>query len=106
MTVSAFRVKSDVSGKVGLIQPKGDLDLASADVLASEVKRHLDGNESETIVIDMSGVPFVDSTGLRILIQARKLAEEREVELRVERPSPQLARLVELTRTAETLNLV
>lgn len=87
------------------MHPSGDLDLASAQVLADEIERARSRTGVERIVIDMSAVPFVDSTGLRILIEAAEGSREQGIEMTLERPSAQFLRLVELTKTDSILQL-
>ncbi len=78
----------------------GDLDIASAPLL----ERHLDdaataGNAR--VVVDLSDVEFLDSTGLRLLLTARERLQERGQELRLRRGRPAVRRLFESTHTAE-----
>lgn len=78
----------------------GDLDIASAPAL----KRHLDDaatTGSGRVVVDLSEVEFLDSTGLRVLLTARQRLHERGQELRLRPGPPVVQRLFELTQTAE-----
>lgn len=103
--MSSFRVTSEVSGETSFVQPTGELDLSTAEILAKEIESSIAKPGTSKIVIDMSGVPFVDSTGLRILIEGGEKAAQRSLEFSLERPSPQFARLIELTKTAGVLNI-
>lgn len=100
-----FQTNLRRSGEHCLIQPIGDLDLASASVFSDAFSEACKDDAVERITVDLSGVPFVDSTGLRILIESANLAETAEVALAFERPSPQLSRLLELTKTSSVLPL-
>jgi anti-sigma B factor antagonist len=54
----------------------GELDLASADELDAVIR---DAEETEVgqIVVDLSGVSFLDSTGLRALLSAKMRSDGR-----------------------------
>ena len=51
----------------------GELDLASEADVSAELTRRLAENPA-VFVIDLSGLEFIDSTGLRVLMTARKTA--------------------------------
>jgi anti-sigma B factor antagonist len=53
----------------------GAVDVATADALAA----HIEAAEAErpaTVVVDLREVSFIDSTGLRVLVQANARARE------------------------------
>ena len=81
-----------------VVEAIGELDLYSADVLEREVSLlHADGHDR--IVVDLRGVEFIDSTGLRLLIGLHRNAqrEGRSLSL-VPGPRP-VQRIFELTAT-------
>ena len=76
----------------------GELDLHSAPVLEEEVSRLRVGGH-ERVVVDLSGVEFIDSTGLRLLIGLHRAAQ-REGRAITLVPGPrQVQRIFELTAT-------
>lgn len=101
----SFAIKSKQAGETLLVRPAGDLDLSTAEVFADELKRIDETGDVTRIVVDMSAVPFVDSTGLRILLEGVELGQERGIDVTFESPMPQLRRLVDLTKTGTLLNL-
>ena len=54
-------------------------------------------------ILDLSGVEFIDVTGLRVLLQARERARRAGVELAVVHASRGVRRLLSLTGTTELL---
>jgi anti-sigma B factor antagonist len=76
----------------------GDLDLESAEDLEREV-RQLRGRGVVRVVIDLRGVEFLDSTGLRVLISLRNDAKRQRQELCLVRPAPSVRRVFTLTGT-------
>jgi anti-sigma B factor antagonist len=79
----------------------GDLDLMSADSLRNAVAKALQGPK-RPLVFELSGLHFIDSAGLAVLIEAASSAES--VELRA--PSPAVRRAVELTGLSDVLTVV
>jgi len=72
----------------------GDIDAAGVDSLVS----HLDplpGSGSE-IVIDLSDVAFIDSSGFRALIEAHQRAERIGRQVVMADPSPAVRRLFDI----------
>jgi anti-anti-sigma factor len=62
----------------GVVRLSGELDLATADILSQTVASCLDGQQP---VLDFSQVTFVDSTGIRAILQLAH-AKGRTVVLR------------------------
>jgi anti-anti-sigma factor len=56
-----------------IVRLAGEFDLACEEPFQEEFGLVLDGNV-ETLVLDLRGLEFMDSTGLRILIQINALA--------------------------------
>ena len=54
----------------------GELDTASADELDGVI-RDAEGSEVELIVLDLSDVSFMDSTGLNLLLEAKRRNDAR-----------------------------
>lgn len=73
----------------------GEIDLATA----HRLEAILDGLDTSPVVLDMTNVDFVDSTGLKVLIAARRTRPD----LRVVNPSRALRRLLEVTGTAQII---
>ena len=75
------------------VVPGGDLDLACADALEDEV-RELRRSGFERVVIDLRGVEFMDSTGLRVLLSLRNDAKRDGVSRRSRPDRPRSCALV------------
>jgi anti-sigma B factor antagonist len=65
----------------------GEIDLACADELREQL-RALTPSASRTGVVDLSGVTFLDSSGLGVLIAAKKHAVATDTDLALADPSP------------------
>jgi anti-sigma B factor antagonist len=78
----------------------GELDIASAPALEQAVE-DFGSSIPKRLVIDLTEVTFMDSTGLRALLLARQRTEAADQEL-VLRPGPrQVQRVLELSGTLE-----
>jgi anti-sigma B factor antagonist len=94
-------IRTRLESNVTVIAVSGELDLASADQLDKAIR---DAEQSATgwIVIDLEDLGFMDSTGLGVLLQARRRASENGDRLRfVCSRHEQVTRLLSLTDTTE-----
>ena len=71
----------------------GDLDLVTSEELRAELERHA----GQSVVLDLSEVDFVDSTGLVLLMESAR-ADGARLALR-RGVSPPVARLLQVTKT-------
>lgn len=88
-----------------MIAVAGELDLASGPELEAELER-VAGPDTRLLVIDLSGLDFMDSTGLSIIVRAHQRLGGQGCELGLVRGSPQVQRLLDLTGVAERLRIV
>jgi anti-sigma B factor antagonist len=83
----------------------GELDMASAPLLQRAVE-NVELARRPLLVLDLERLEFIDSTGLRIILSARKRCQDRDQELAVTRGSQQVERLLSVTGMAEHLRTV
>lgn len=69
--VAPFRVRSSHDAGTRLISLFGELDLATAPTLAVELE-DARAAHATVIVLDMRELEFIDSTGLRLILQAHR----------------------------------
>jgi anti-sigma B factor antagonist len=79
---------------------RGELDLTSVPQFEREL-REAEATNPRLLVIDLSGLDFMDSTGLRALLQARERAKGDQHELMLRRGPRQVQRVLELTKTLD-----
>lgn len=91
-----FSVTTEPDGKGFILELYGELDVASAPLLEKQIKRLQWGGASR-IVLDLSGLDFVDSSGLHVLIRAHRRCLDGQLTLL--RGSRRVHRVFELTRT-------
>jgi anti-anti-sigma factor len=93
-----LRVTAEPVGDARLIRAVGEIDLVTVDAL----RRELDGAREEvaTVVLDLSGVTFIDSTGLHLLLEASRNSAAGDWAF-VVRPSVVVQRLIEVSGTGD-----
>ncbi|MEW9531613.1 STAS domain-containing protein [Microbispora sp. NPDC049125] len=65
-------IPHDVAGQVLAIALNGSLDFSNAEELRADLESALSDDHRE-LVLDMTGVDFCDSTGIRVLLSVRTL---------------------------------
>ena len=79
----------------------GEIDAHTAPEITAVVSR----SEADSLEIDLSGVEFVDSSGLRALIEVHQLFESSGRSLTLVRPSPIVARLFDISGVDDYLHV-
>lgn len=79
---------------------RGELDLATADVVRESLREALAGSYQE-VVVDLTGLTFIDSTGIGILISA--IAEDKGVLRFIPSQAPAVSRVLRLTGVEDRL---
>jgi anti-sigma B factor antagonist len=88
-------------GSARTLHVVGEIDLATAPALEQAVADAADG--AEQVAVDLGGVRFIDSTGLRVLLSSQQRADADGVEVRVVEASEVARRLFDLTGTTARL---
>ena len=86
----------------GVVRAVGEVDASTCGQL-DERLRALDGAEPASV--DLSAVTFMDSSGLRVLIEHHYLRAERGYSLTVVNPSRPVRRLLEITGLDVVMNV-
>jgi anti-sigma B factor antagonist len=71
----------------------GEIDAHTAPTLAAAI----DGYAGDQLSLDLSGVEFVDSSGLRVLIESHQRLQDGGRQLRIVSPSPTVQRLFQIS---------
>lgn len=92
-------------GDTAIVELHGELDLASSPAFSAQLEQ-TEAAAPSTIVIDLSELAFMDSTGLRSILMARERCDEQGRRFAVVPGGRQVARLLEIARVDEHLNLI
>jgi len=103
--VSRLRLSTSVIDATAVIELEGELDLAGANALEQELATpEVDGTGA--IVLDLRGVNFMDSSGLRVIAVTLQDAQERGRRFALVPGAAQVMRVFDITRMRERLEFV
>lgn len=102
---SLFEIESDWRGEGVRVAVFGELDLATSPRLEHEMQAVL-GREPHSVTIDLSGLAFVDSSGLRVLIALNELSQAQGWELRLVAPSERARAVFRISGAEEHLPFI
>jgi anti-sigma B factor antagonist len=79
-----------------VLEVRGELDFATAGALRAEL---LDASRDDapTVALDLSGVGFIDSTGVSLLVQAKRRLDDAGRTLVLRSPSERVRRVLDLS---------
>jgi anti-anti-sigma factor len=101
--VSTFQATVVAGSDPAQLQVSGDLDLASADQLLTTATTAAGSGTS--LAMDLSGVTFIDSTGLGVLIKVKNSLVARGGDLELTATSLQVDRVMTLTGLADVFGV-
>jgi anti-anti-sigma factor len=92
-------------GGVRVIALGGEFDLAGVQRFEAELQR-LEGESPDVLVVDLTELQFMDSSGLRALVMADQRAQKAGRRLAIVPGPPPVRRVFEITALDERLDLV
>ena len=93
----ALEIKIERAGQNARIRLKGQLDTDTA----PEFRPTLDEMRESTpaaVVVEMSGLDYLSSAGLRCLFQLRKIVKGKGGRMLISKPSPQVRKVLEIVK--------
>ena len=103
--MSIFDLKTTEEGRTARIAFIGELDLASSKRVEEERER-VERAGPEQIVLDLRGLSFMDSTGLRLITSADTRAREHGRRVTIIQGPAAVKRVFTITRLDERLDIV
>ena len=97
-------VEVDLPGGGREVRLLGELDMIGAPEVEARLKQLAD--EGRDVRLDLSGLTFMDSTGVRVLFSAVRDRPEDAPKLELTRPQPDVWRVIELTGLQRVLPFV
>jgi anti-sigma B factor antagonist len=104
MALLELETEQGNDGRASLVL-RGELDISSAHVLEEALGR-VEAGVPALLVIDLRGLEFMDSTGLRTLVSADQRARNAGRRLAIVRGPEAVDRIFNVTRLDERLELV
>ena len=95
-------IQTDRQADRYVIAPAGELERANVELLESAV-RDAEATDAQRIVLDLSGLRFIDTTGLRLLLAAQARSSADSDRLRLVPGPRRVQRVFQLTNTEQML---
>jgi len=103
--VRSFSIETGSLGQASLVSLNGDLDLSTAK-RAEQAIEEAEQASPPMLVIDLRGLSFMDSTGLRVVVSADKRATKANRRLVIIQGPAAVRRVFEIARLDERLEIV
>jgi anti-sigma B factor antagonist len=100
-----FEAHLAAQGQTAFIRLAGEFDLACAQDFRERSKA-IDNDAFRRVVLDLRKLTFIDSTGLRLIIDLWKRSREKGLEIVVVRGSEAVQRVFKITGMDEVLPMV
>ena len=97
-----MEIKTRTDGDKLVISVSGRVDT----VTAPELEAGLKFGDAKCVAIDLAGVPYMSSAGLRLLLTAHKTMMARGGELQIANVQPSVKEVLDITGFSDILNLV
>ncbi|GGP84353.1 STAS domain-containing protein [Saccharothrix coeruleofusca] len=96
-----LQVRSEVRGSWTVVAVEGELDADTVPVLSD----HLEGTTGGQVVVDLSGVPFMDTTGLSLMLDWHRRLDAAGGQFRMACLQPSVHKLFRLTELTEVMRI-
>jgi anti-sigma B factor antagonist len=81
-----------------IVKVKGEVDLYSSPALREAILKAVQGAKGPGIAVDLSDVPYMDSSGVATLVEGLKASNQGKKQFTLLSPSAAVARVLELAR--------
>ena len=92
-----MKIKARVYNKVLYVLICGELDEHSAGYVREEMDRVFVGRDFNQVIIDLSELEFMDSTGIGVLIGRYKKLKDRKIPIYICNPSNHVEKIFKMT---------
>ena len=93
-----FKVVVSLDQEAVVLTISGELDSHTAPGLRSQLRDLIVDQGNLTVVLDLAGLTFIDSSGLRVLVGALKWTRSRGGDLALANPTRNTLRVLEVSR--------
>jgi anti-anti-sigma factor len=87
---------------LAIVSPRGELDMATVGALEQELKQ-LRRTGVDAIVLDLSGLTFMDSSGIHLIVRWTNEASKDGFQFELEPGPPTVQRIFDLAALEKTL---
>jgi anti-sigma B factor antagonist len=100
----SFDISEEPGEGLTVVSVVGELDVATAPSLRDRLEEVID-HGAPTVVVDLLGVSFIDSTALGVLIGALKRCEAAGTTLRIVVAEPRILKIFEITGLTDLFSI-
>src|SRR5438067_1991835 len=100
-----FHVDVRRENRAAVLVVRGELDLATSPVLADALEQAAQ-SDAELVIVDLRELAFMDSSGLSVVVNAHRRAEETGRRFALVKGTQQVQQLLNLTSVADLLTIV
>jgi anti-sigma B factor antagonist len=100
-----LKVKWETRAGAVVVAPSGDVDLNASPTLRQALKQVQQARPA-SLVIDLSGVPYMDSSGVATLVEAMKIARDQRSKMTLAAPTPRVKSIFEIARLDMVFKIV
>ena len=105
MTEYENMIKSISSGRTLTVYLEGDIDHHNARPIRSRIDTKVYIQRPDELILDLSGVSFMDSSGLGLILGRYTKAVEMGILFKVVNPTPQIRRILDLAGTERLIKV-
>jgi anti-sigma B factor antagonist len=99
----ATDVTDNLEDESTVVSAAGEIDLATSPALRSRLQDAI--GRYRVVIVDLSDVTFIDSTGLGVLIGGLRRVNERGGEMRIVVADPRVLKIFEITGLTELFSI-
>lgn len=103
--MAAMTVKTESRDGATFVIPTGDIDLNVSPTLREELRK-AQAAKPKKLVIDLSGVPYMDSSGVATLVEAMQIARRGNIRLVLCGLTDRVRSIIEITRLDTVFTIV
>jgi anti-sigma B factor antagonist len=92
-------------GSTCTVSLAGEIDMANVDEVLGWICGAVDDTGCALLRLDLAGLGFLDSAGVRMLVMAHDYVEAKGAVLKVVNPQPIIEQVLEVTGVADALGL-
>ncbi len=97
-------VSTALEDKTATVTIAGELDLGVRETVELAIAEAIDAEGTREVIVDLSALEFIDSSGIGILLKGRRHADKAGVAYRVSAPTGIVRQVLELTGVLEHLS--
>jgi anti-sigma B factor antagonist len=102
--VADFEVTTDVADGIATVAIRGEVDVYTAPQLRDCLRR-LGSDEAGQVVLELSAMTFIDSTGLGVIVGAAKRIRESGGTLSLRAPSRSTHKVLDITGLSQIITI-